>query len=166
MLKQAIQEFDGTAIIVSHDRDFLEGLVTKVYEFGGGKVSEHMGGIYDFLEKKNMESLQQLELSTNYATKVEDNSKKPISENKLSYQEQRERNRVIRRLERKVEELETDIHQLELKLEKIETKLSTPEGAADPTLYQSHEEVQQVITNTMTNWEKALLELEELNGNE
>lgn len=166
VLKQAIQEFDGTAIIVSHDRDFLEGLVTKVYEFGGGKVSEHMGGIYDFLEKKNMESLQQLELSTNYATKVEDNSKKPISENKLSYQEQRERNRVIRRLERKVEELETDIHQLELKLEKIETKLSTPEGAADPTLYQSHEEVQQVITNTMTNWEKALLELEELNGNE
>ena len=166
VLKQAIQEFDGTAIIVSHDRDFLEGLVTKVYEFGGGKVSEHMGGIYDFLEKKNMESLQQLELSTNYATKVEDNSKKPISENKLSYQEQRERNRVIRRLERKVEDLETDIHQLELKLEKIETKLSTPEGAADPTLYQSHEEVQQVITNTMTNWEKALLELEELNGNE
>ena len=166
VLKQAIQEFDGTAIIVSHDRDFLEGLVTKVYEFGGGKVSEHMGGIYDFLEKKNMERLQQLELSTNYATKVEDNSKKPISENKLSYQEQRERNRVIRRLERKVEELETDIHQLELKLEKIETKLSTPEGAADPTLYQSHEEVQQVITNTMTNWEKALLELEELNGNE
>ena len=166
VLKQAIQEFDGTAIIVSHDRDFLEGLVTKVYEFGGGKVSEHMGGIYDFLEKKNMESLQQLELSTNYATKVEDNPKKPISENKLSYQEQRERNRVIRRLERKVEDLETDIHQLELKLEKIETKLSTPEGAADPTLYQSHEEVQQVITNTMTNWEKALLELEELNGNE
>ena len=125
-----------------------------------------MGGIYDFLEKKNMESLQQLELSTNYATKGEDDSKKPISENKLSYQEQRERNRVIRRLERKVEDLENDIHQLELKLEKIETKLSTPEGAADPTLYQSHEEVQQVITNTMTNWEKALLELEELNGNE
>ena len=166
VLKQAIQEFDGTAIIVSHDRDFLEGLVTKVYEFGGGKVSEHMGGIYDFLEKKNMESLQQLELSTNYATKIEDNSNKPISENKLSYQEQRERNRVIRRLERKVEDLENDIHQLELKLEKIETKLSTPEGAADATLYQSHEEVQRTIINTMTNWEKALLELEELNGNE
>ena len=166
VLKQAIQEFDGTAIIVSHDRDFLEGLVTKVYEFGGSKVSEHMGGIYDFLEKKNMESLQQLELSTNYATKGEDDSKKPISENKLSYQEQRERNRVIRRLERKVEDLENDIHQLELKLEKIETKLSTPEGAADATLYQSHEEVQQAITSTMTNWEKALLELEELNDNE
>ena len=166
VLKQAIQEFDGTAIIVSHDRDFLEGLVTKVYEFGGGKVLEHMGGIYDFLEKKNMESLQQLELSTNYATKAEDDCNKPISENKLSYQEQRERNRVTRRLERKVEDLENDIHQLELKLEKIETKLSTPEGAADASLYQSHEEVQEVITNTMTNWEKALLELEELNGNE
>ncbi len=166
VLKQAILDFNGTAIIVSHDRDFLEGLVTKVYEFGGGKVVEHMGGIYDFLEKKNMESLQQLELSTNHATSTEEHSKKLVSENKLSYEEQKEQNRVIRRLERKVEDLEKEIHQLELKTEQIETKLSTPEGAADPTLYQSHQEMQQRITDTMNNWEKALLELEEMNENE
>ena len=166
VLKQAILDFEGTAIIVSHDRDFLEGLVTKVYEFGGGKVLEHMGGIYDFLEKKNMESLQQLELSTNHATTADADSdnQKSVSENKLSYEEQKERNRIIRRLEKKVESLENDIHQLELKTEEIETKLSTPEGAADPTLYQSHEEMQQRISDIMINWEKALLELEEMNN--
>jgi ATP-binding cassette subfamily F protein 3 len=141
-------------------------LVTKVYEFGGGKVLEHMGGIYDFLEKKNMETLQQLELSTNHATSADSDNQKPVSENKLSFEEQKERNRVIRRLERKVDSLENDIHQLELKTEEIETKLSTPEGAADPTLYKSHEEMQQRISDTMTNWEKALLELEEMNDNE
>lgn len=166
VLKQAIIDFEGTAIIVSHDRDFLEGLVTKVYEFGGGKVLEHMGGIYDFLEKKNMETLQQLELSTNHATTADNDNQKSVFENKLSYEEQKERNRIIRRLERKVESLENDIHQLELKTEEIETKLSTPEGAADPTLYQSHEEMQQRISDTMINWEKALLELEEMNDNE
>ncbi len=166
VLKQAIIDFEGTAIIVSHDRDFLEGLVTKVYEFGGGKVLEHMGGIYDFLEKKNMETLQQLELSTNHATTADNDNQKSVLENKLSYEEQKERNRIIRRLERKVESLENDIHQLELKTEEIETKLSTPEGAADPTLYQSHEEMQQRISDTMINWEKALLELEEMNDNE
>ena len=165
VLKQAIQDFEGTAIIVSHDRDFLEGLVTKVYEFGGGKVLEHMGGIYDFLRKKDMESLQQLELSTNHATRTESDSKKPVSENKISYQEQRERNRIIRRLEREVEDFENNIHQLELKIEEIETKLSTPEGAADPTLYQSHEELQQSLSDTMVLWEKSILELEEVNNN-
>ncbi len=166
VLKQAIIDFEGTAIIVSHDRDFLEGLVTKVYEFGGGKVLEHMGGIYDFLEKKNMETLQQLELSTNHATTADNDNQKSALENKLSYEEQKERNRIIRRLEKKVESLENDIHQLELKTEEIETKLSTPEGAANPTLYQSHEEMQQRISDTMINWEKALLELEEMNDNE
>ncbi len=166
VLKQAILDFDGTAIIVSHDRDFLEGLVSKVYEFGGGKVLEHMGGIYDFLEKKNMETLQQLELSTNHASSANSNNKKPVSENKLSYEEQKEHNRIIRRLERKVEDLEKEVHELELKTKKIETKLSTPEGAADPILYQSHQEIQQRITDAMTNWERAIIELEEFNDNE
>ncbi len=163
VLKQAILDFDGTAIIVSHDRDFLEGLVTKVYEFGGGEVVEHMGGIYDFLEKKNMENLQQLELSTNYATKSDDDNEKPVSENKLTYLEQRERNRIIRRLEREVEVLEKEIHQLEMRTKEIETKLSTPEGAADSTLYQSHIDIQQSISSTMIKWEKAITELEEMN---
>lgn len=165
VLKQAILDFDGTAIIVSHDRDFLEGLVTKVYEFGGGKVVEHLGGIYDFLEKKNMETLQQLELSTSHATKAADDNKDVISENKLTYEEQKDRNRTIRRLERKVEELEKEIHKQELKTKEIEIKLSTPEGAADPTLYQSHLDIQQRIISTMAEWEQATIELEEMNDN-
>ena len=164
VLKQAIQEFEGTAIIVSHDRDFLEGLVTKVYEFGEGKVLEHMGGIYDFLEKKNMESLQQLELSKNHSTQTDNTNKKPVSENKISYEEQRERNRVIRRLERDVEKFESEIHKLELEQEKIEAKLSTPEGAADATLYHSHQKIQENLSETMLNWENSILELEELNN--
>ena len=166
VLKQAILEFNGTAIIVSHDRDFLEGLVTKVYEFGGGKVVEHMGGIYDFLEKKNMETLQQLELSTSHATKVAEEKKEAVSVNKLSYEEQKEQNRIVRRLERKVEDLEKEIHKLELKTKELENRLSTPEGAADATLYQSHLDMQQLIVSTMKEWEQAIIELEELNGNE
>lgn len=161
VLKQAINEFDGTAIIVSHDRDFLEGLVTKIYEFGGGKVVEHLGGIYEFLTKKNMESLQQLELSTNHTVSVDDKDKETISENKLSYEEQKEYNRNIRRLERKIEELEKDVHKWELKTKEIETKLSTPEGAADPILYQKHLEAQESIISSMKEWEKAVDELEQ-----
>ncbi|MDD2475019.1 MAG: ABC-F family ATP-binding cassette domain-containing protein [Dysgonamonadaceae bacterium] len=165
VLKQAILDFDGTAIIVSHDRDFLEGLVTKVYEFGGGKVVEHMGGIYDFLEKKNMESLQQLELSKNHATSVADENKDTISENKLSYEEQREQNRLIRRQEKKIEDLEDEIHRFEKKTKQIETELSTPEGAANSELYQSHLDAQERITSAMKEWEKAINKLEDLNNN-
>ena len=165
VLKQAILDFDGTAIIVSHDRDFLEGLVTKVYEFGGGKVVEHLGGIYDFLEKKNMETLQQLELSTSYATKVAVDSKETVPENKLSYEEQKDHNRIIRRLEKKIEDLEKEIHRQEVKTKEIEAKLSTPEGAADLALYQSHLDIQQLILTTMSEWEQAILELEKTKGN-
>jgi len=162
ILKQAILDFDGTAIIVSHDRDFLEGLVTKVYEFGGGKVIEHLGGIYDFLSKKEMESLQQLEVSTNSTTKSSDSNKEVVSENKLSYQEMKERNRNIRQLERMVEDLENEIHKLENKTKEIEAELSTPEGATNSALYKSHEDLQQQIIASMKKWEKTILELERM----
>ena len=105
VLKKAIREFDGTAIIVSHDRDFLDGLVDKVYEFGNGKVREHIGGIYNFLSKKKMETLQQLELSASPTSRKEEKREEP-SENKLSYQEQKEQNRQQRRLEKQVAEAE------------------------------------------------------------
>ena len=164
VLKQAINEFDGTAIIVSHDRDFLEGLVTKIYEFGGGKVVEHLGGIYEFLSKKNMENLQQLELSKNHENSAAENSEETISENRLSYEEQKEFNRNIRRLEKKIEDLEKDVHKWELKTKEIETKLSTPEGAADPTLYQKHLNAQEQITSSLKKWEKAVDELEQMNN--
>src|SRR5690554_526567 len=112
VLKKAIREFDGTAIIVSHDRDFLDGLVDKVYEFGNGKVREHIGGIYNFLSKKKMETLQQLELSASPTSRKEEKREEP-SENKLSYQEQKEQNRQQRRLEKQVAEAEQKVASLE-----------------------------------------------------
>ena len=102
VLKEAIKEFDGTVIVVSHDREFLDGLVTKVYEFGGGVVKEHIGGIYDFLQKKKIESLNELQLSaspTVSATKKEE--PETVSENKLSYEAQKELNKKIRKLEKR-----------------------------------------------------------------
>lgn len=117
VLKEAIREFDGTVIVVSHDREFLDGLVTKVYEFGGGVVKEHIGGIYDFLQKKKMENLNELQLSqspTVSAAKKEE----PVqaSDNKLSYEAQKEQNKKIRKLEKQVADCETLIERLEKKL--------------------------------------------------
>lgn len=160
VLKQAIKEFDGTAIIVSHDRDFLDGLITKTFEFGGGKVVEHIGGIYDFLSKKNIENLQKLELSSK---STETETVETISENKLSYLEQKERNREIRKLERQIEVSENQISDFEQKITDFETQLSTPEGAADMELMKQYLETKDKLDKVMKNWEKLVLELEELN---
>ena len=115
VLKEAIKEFDGTVIVVSHDREFLDGLVTKVYEFGGGVVKEHIGGIYDFLQKKKIESLNELQLSaspTMSATKKEE--LETVSENKLSYEAQKELNKKIRKLEKRIADCEQKISGLSL----------------------------------------------------
>ncbi len=151
VLKKAISEFDGTAIIVSHDRDFLNGLVSKVYEFGGGKVTEHLGGIYDFLDKKKLETLQQLELSTTAAAKMEKKQEQP-SESKLSYQEQKELNRKQRKLEKQIEEAEKKIEALEKKISEMEATLSTPEGASDMDLLQKYLDTKARLDQTMHHW--------------
>ena len=98
VLKEAIREFDGTAIVVSHDREFLDGLVTKVYEFGGGVVKEHIGGIYDFLEKKKMESLDELQLAKSPAAVEDKNKEGAASDNKLSYEARKEQNKKMEQL--------------------------------------------------------------------
>ncbi|SCD19584.1 ATPase components of ABC transporters [Proteiniphilum saccharofermentans] len=158
VLKKAISEFDGTAIIVSHDRDFLNGLVSKVYEFGGGKVTEHLGGIYDFLDKKKLETLQQLELSTTVAAKMEKKQEQP-SESKLSYQEQKELNRKQRKLEKQIEEAENKIEALEKKISEMEATLSTPEGASDMDLLQKYLDTKARLDQTMHHWEQLQNEL-------
>jgi len=158
VLKKAIREFDGTAIIVSHDRDFLNGLVSKVYEFGGGKVTEHLGGIYDFLDKKKLETLQQLELSTTTAAKMEKKQEQP-SESKLSYQEQKELNRKQRKLEKQIEEAENKIESLEKKISEMEATLSTPEGASDMDLLQKYLETKARLDRAMHHWEQLQNEL-------
>jgi ATPase components of ABC transporters with duplicated ATPase domains len=105
VLKKAIKEFDGTVIVVSHDRDFLNGLVEKVYEFGNQQVIEHLGGIYEFLEKKKMDSLKELEVSTSPLNES-DKSTDQESVNKLSYEERKELARQIKRVEKQISDIE------------------------------------------------------------
>ena len=159
VLKKAIAEFEGTVIIVSHDREFLDGLVEKVYEFGGGRVREHLGGIYDFLEKKKIDSLRQLEVSQKTAAKSASAEK---SEGKISYEERKELARRIKKAERTVTTIEEEISGIEYAIDVIEKKLTTPEGAADMQLYEEHGALKKQLDEVMERWESATEELEEL----
>ena len=176
VLKKAILEFDGTAIIVSHDRDFLDGLVNKVYEFGGGKVLEHIGGIYDYLYKKKLDSLQQLELSKsptkpeaptkaaqiNDNTNVSSKTTSDVSENKLSYHEQKELNSKVRKAERQIEQFEEKIEAFENEIAKMEIYLASPEGASDMDYLQKYLDIKTKLDKVMNKWERSTLELEKL----
>ncbi len=113
ILKDAIRDFDGTAIIVSHDRDFLDGLVTKVYEFGGGKVREHLCGIYEYLQERNIDSLAELQRNNKDKTTDTPNDEEiHISESKLSYEAQKEFNRNKKKLEKQIKDYEKEIDKL------------------------------------------------------
>ena len=165
VLKEAIKEFDGTVIVVSHDREFLDGLVTKVYEFGGGVVKEHIGGIYDFLQKKKIESLNELQLSaspTVSATKKEE--PETVSENKLSYEAQKELNKKIRKLEKRIADCEQKIEKLETEIGEVEADMATPEGASDMALYEKHQKLKKDLDQTVVEWETVSMELEEMQG--
>lgn len=165
VLKEAIKEFDGTVIVVSHDREFLDGLVTKVYEFGGGVVKEHIGGIYDFLQKKKIESLNELQLSaspTVSATKKEE--PETVSENKLSYEAQKELNKKIRKLEKRIADCEQKIEKLETEISGVEADMATPEGASDMALHEKHQKLKKDLDQTVEEWEAVSMELEEMQG--
>ncbi len=162
VLKEAIQAFDGTVIVVSHDRDFLNGIVDKVYEFGDHRVREHLGGIYDFLQKKRLDSLQQLEVknSPDSAADVEtQNLASPVSQGKADYQRQKERERLIRQAEKKVKTLEAKIAELEQQLADIEDKLSTA-SSENLDIYYTHSKINRELEEVMANWEQASEELE------
>ncbi len=161
VLKEAIQAFDGTVIVVSHDRDFLNGIVNKVYEFGDHRVREHLGGIYDFLQKKRLDSLQQLEVKdTPAAAPVSVPEAEPVSNSKADYQRQKERERRIRQAEKKVKTLEDKIAELEQQLEEIETKLSTA-SSEDLDIYYRHSKINRELEEVMAQWELAGQELEQ-----
>lgn len=162
VLKEAIKAFDGTAIIVSHDRDFLDGLVTKVYEFGNKKVREHMGGIYDFLRKKKIENLNELGLSQSQTTINEPQVEKEVSENKLSYEARKELNRKIRKAEKDVEQAESRVEKLEKELAEMETELQNPEKASDPEFVMNMQKKHRELEQKMYEWEILAEELEEL----
>ena len=163
ILKQAIKDFNGTVIVVSHDREFLDGLVEKVYEFGGGKVRECLGGIYEFLEKKKIASLAELELSKSPTNKPVESAEKVISERKLSYAEQREREKIVKRAEKKVSEAEAEISRIEANIADIEGKIAA--GEVDNDIFEQHASMNKQLENAMSMWELATMEYEELKNN-
>ena len=168
VLKEAIREFDGTVILVSHDRDFLDGLATKVYEFGGGLVKEHLGGIYEFLQKKKIDSLNELQkgagLSASPTASAKGNEPETVqpSENKLSYEAQKELNKKIKKLERQVADCEASIEETESAIAIVEAKMATPEGASDMQLYERHQKLKQQLDGIVEEWERVSMELEEV----
>jgi ATP-binding cassette subfamily F protein 3 len=163
VLKEAIRDFDGTVVIVSHDREFLDGLVTKVYEFGGEEVKEHLGGIYDFLQKKKIDSLQELQKSISPSSlsvgmvQVD----KPVSQNRLSYEQQKERQKKLRKLEKAVEQCEDEISEIESAIAILETQMATPEGATDMALYERHTMLKKQLSVVEQEWENSIMALEE-----
>ncbi len=170
ILKQAIRDFDGTVIVVSHDREFLDGLVSKVYEFGGGEVRECLGGIYDFLEKKRISSLAELELSTRVTeattrtakeTPRKDSPKPEGSTPKLSYAEQREREKALRRARKRVEDAEAAVGCAEEAVKAVEARISAGESA--PEIFTEHAEATKTLENAMSVWELAQIEFDEMN---
>ena len=164
VLKEALQAFEGTVIVVSHDRDFLNGIVNKVYEFGEHRVREHLGGIYDFLQKKRLDSLQQLEIKTVPAvpTAAEEIPEANVNQGKMDYQRQKERERRIRQAEKKVKTFEAKIAELEQQLAEIEEKLSTA-STEDLDIYYTHSKISRELEEVMANWEAASEELEKAN---
>ena len=162
VLKDALREFDGTVIVVSHDREFLDGLVDKVYEFGNQRVVEHLGGIYEFLEKKKMDSLRELERSTQAASLTTDTDVQP-TQNKLSYEARKEQSKTIKKVEKAVAEAENKITELENSIAAIEARLATPEGASDTSLYSDYSSLKKELSDTMDTWTELTMELEELN---
>ena len=164
VLKEAIRDFDGTVVVVSHDREFLDGLVTKIYEFGGGVVREHMGGIYDFLQKKKIESLNELQLSTSPTAQQGKKEEPAVNENKLSYEAQKELNKKIKKLEKQVADCESRIENKEAELAEVEAQMATPEGAADMKLYERHQQLKGELDAVVEEWEMVSLELDEIQG--
>ena len=164
VLKNALKDFDGTVIVVSHDREFLDGLVEKVYEFGNKRVVEHLGGIYEFLERKKMQNLQELEVSANKATEAAADENVP-TQNKLSYEARKELNKAIKKQEKLIAESEKKIEELETSIADLEAKLATPEGASDTTLYTQYADLKKALSETMDLWTEQTMELEEMQQN-
>lgn len=172
VLKEAINAFDGTAIIVSHDREFLDGLVTKVFEFGNGKVKEHIGGIYDFLRSHNIESLDSLNAANDGANGEKGNDGKKAAASasqspdertdKMSYAERKEIQKKIRKAEKAVAESETKIESMEKRLKELDGILCDPKNAGDMTLITEYTSTKKALDQEVERWETLSEELENM----
>jgi ATP-binding cassette subfamily F protein 3 len=166
ILKQALIKYDGTLIVVSHDRDFLDGLVNKVYEFRHNKIKEHIGGIYDFLRKKKIENLKELEIKARPVRETV--SGNDISENKRKYIEKKEIDRNIRKMQKRVADAEEEIEKIETELAEMDLALSEPEDLLlqDEEFFSRYIDLKKSLNEKMTIWGKYISELEELKKNE
>ena len=159
ILKQAIRDFTGTVIVVSHDREFLDGLVEKVYEFGGGRVRECLGGIYEFLEKKKLESLRELERTKpSVPDSPRESAAKPPQ--KINYAEQREREKMVKRAAKKVQDAENEITRLESEVADIEAQLAA--GNVEGDILERYSKTKRDLDNAMSVWELASQEHDDL----
>lgn len=164
VLKEAVKAFDGTAIIVSHDREFLDGLVSKVYEFGGGKVTEHIGGIYDFLQKHNIESLDAIGRKQPAVAEAASAEKATaeVSAAKQSYAEHKEQQKKIRKAEKAVKESEARIEKMESRLKELDELLYQPENASNMEYVTEYTSTKKTLDKEVENWEKLSEELDAL----
>ena len=168
VLKEAIREFDGTVILVSHDREFLDGLVSKVYEFGDGKVKEHLGGIYDFLQSKggvaspdSARSLDSVMTATKSAQSTsKDPNEKIVGGGAADYAARKEQAKAQRKLQKRVEECEKRVTQIEAELRELEEWMATPTGAANAALFEQYSKLKNTLAEAEAEWEEAMMALE------
>ena len=166
VLKEAIRAFDGTAIVVSHDREFLDGLVTKVYEFGDGKVKEHLGGIYDFLQSKHISELSELQVakSTSSPSTTSDTSATSSTSGAQNYAERKEQQKRVRKAEKAVEESERKISDMERRLKELDNLLMKPENASNMEFVTEYTSTKKALDEEVERWEKLSEELELLSN--
>ncbi len=165
VLKEAIRDFDGTVILVSHDRYFLDGLVSRIYEFGGGQVREHLGGIYDFVkrfEKEQTPTARQVFKNAAAGDAAPSAAEAAPKASKLSYEEQKAQARLRKKWERAVSEAEQTVSQLEQAVSIVESRMATPEGSQDTSLYEKHSRLKEQLEKAEAEWMEAEEELAKL----
>ena len=160
VLKEAIQAFDGTVIVVSHDREFLDGLVSKVYEFADGKVREHLGGIYDFLQKKNLDNLA--DIGRMKGAPALPASQDKASAGKEDYEAKKEQERRKRKAQKKIEECEKEVERITKEIKDLEEWLATPGGAQNPAMFEAYGKLKDDLAKAEERWEEAMMEGENI----
>ena len=164
VLKEAIKAFDGTAIVVSHDREFLDGLVTKVYEFGNGKVIEHIGGIYDFLQKHHTDSIDAA-TNNNPSPAVSDaKAASEPSQGKQNYLEHKELQKKLNKMKKAVDKAESQIGELEKRLGELDELLLKPENSSNMEIVEEYTSIKAKLDEEVDNWEKLSEEYEQLSS--
>ena len=160
VLKEAIQAFDGTVIVVSHDREFLDGLVSKVYEFADGKVREHLGGIYDFLQKKNLDNLA--DIGRMKGAPAAQAAQEKASVGKDDYEARKEQERRKRKVQKRIDDCEKEVERISKEIKDIEEWLSTPTGAQNPAMLEAYGKLKNDLADAEKRWEEAMMEGESL----